>query len=319
MAQTRKEWDVITAGDVFVDIVLSGFPAWPQPGEEVFAERMHREAGGGAAITACGLAKLGARVAALASVGIPDGDWLIERISDCGVDPRLIHRHANGATGVTVSVSTVEDRAFFTYPGANQGLPALLVDPQVWRDLARARHVHVACPMDPDLLAELAAFLHAQGCRVSLDVGWQTAWLKDARSLAALREVDLFFPNEREGRLMTGESEPEAVLRTFDEAGLRGVALKLGEQGSLLLYQREIIRCAPHAVAPVETTGAGDSFNAGFIFAWLQGESPMRRLQLGNVCGALSTRGHGGIATFPTRDEIWEGGIGSVPIFGGSI
>jgi sugar/nucleoside kinase (ribokinase family) len=300
----KKEWDVITAGDVFVDIVLSGFPAWPQPGEEVFAGRLHREAGGGAAITACGLAKLGERVAMLAAVADRDGAWLISRLSDCGVGSSLIHHSSVGETGLTISITTAEDRAFFTYSGVNAQLPELLVDPQVWRKLASARHVHLACPMEPDLLVELAAFLHAEGCRLSIDVGWQTAWLKSQHSLNALREIDFFFPNEREGQLMTGEAEPEAVLQALDEAGLRNVALKLGEQGSMLLHRNEIIRCEPYLVIPVDTTGAGDSFNAGFIFAWLKGETPMKCLQTGNVCGALSTRGPGGIANFPTRDEL---------------
>ena len=299
-----KEFDVITAGDVFVDIVLSGFPAWPQPGEEAFAEQLHRAAGGGASITACGLAKLGARVAIAAAVGDRDGSWLIEELSASGVDPRLIHRESDTSTGLTVSVSNAGDRAFFTYGGANHRLPELLVDPRVWRELSRARHVHLACPMAPDLLAELVAYLHTEGCRVSLDVGWQVDWLKSPRSLDALREIDLFLPNEREAQLMTGQDEPEAVLRELDQAGLQGAALKRGAQGAMLLWRGEIFKDAPAQVTVMDTTGAGDCFNAGFIFAWLQGETPMRCLRFGNVCGALSTRSLGGIAGFPTMAEL---------------
>lgn len=299
-----KEFDTITAGDVFVDIVLSGFPAWPQPGEEAFAQRMHRAAGGGAAITACGLAKLGSRVAIVAAVGDRDGSWLIEQLSDAGVDPYLIHRDPEASTGLTVSVSTAADRAFFTYSGANQTLSTLLADPRLWRELSRARHVHLACPMSPNLLATLAAHLHDEGCRVSLDVGWQMDWLKNPRSLHALRGIDLFLPNEREAQLMTGEDEPRAVLRKLDEAGLKGVALKLGPRGAMLLWEGEIFEDDPPKVTATDTTGSGDCFNAGFIFAWLQGETPMKCLQVGNVCGALSTRSLGGIAAFPTSDEL---------------
>jgi sugar/nucleoside kinase (ribokinase family) len=300
----NKEFDVITAGDVFVDIVLSGFPAWPQPGEEAFAQRMHLAVGGGAAITACGLARLGSRVAISAAVGDRDGSWLIEQLSESGVDSRLIHRDSEASTGLTVSVSTAGDRTFFTYVGANQTLTALLVDPEVWREFSRARHVHLACPMAPDLLAELAAYLHAEGCRVSLDVGWQVDWLKNPRSLEALREIDLFFPNEREAQLMTGEDEAGAVLRELNEAGLRGVALKRGARGAMLLWEGEVFEDGPLPVPVMDTTGAGDCFNAGFVFSWLQGETPMRCLQIGNICGALSTRSLGGIAAFPTQDEL---------------
>jgi len=299
-----KEFDVVTAGDVFVDIVLSGFPAWPQPGEEAFAKRMHRAAGGGAAITACGLAKLGSHVAIAAVVGDRDGSWLIEQLSDSGVDPHLIHRDPEASTGLTVSVSTAGDRAFFTYPGANQSLSAMLVDSRIWRELSRARHVHLACPMAPDVLATLAAHLSADGCRVSLDVGWQVDWLKNPRSLHALRGIDLFLPNEREAQLMTGEHEPRAVLHKLDESGLKGVALKLGARGAMLLWEGEIFEADPPQVAVADTTGSGDCFNAGFIFAWLQGKTPVKCLHVGNVCGALSTRSLGGIEAFPTSDEL---------------
>ncbi|MGH9841488.1 MAG: carbohydrate kinase family protein [Blastocatellia bacterium] len=151
-----KEWDVITVGDVFVDIVLGGFTAWPRPGEEVFADRLHRAVGGGAAITACGLAKLGERVAVLAAVGESDGDWLAASLQAGGVDTHLIRRSGDQQTGLAVSISTPEDRAFFTHASANRALPELLRDAQVQRELTRARLVHFACALDPDLLADLA-------------------------------------------------------------------------------------------------------------------------------------------------------------------
>ncbi len=297
-------WDVITVGDVFVDIVLSDISSWPRAGEEVFAARLHREIGGGAAITACGLANLGLRVSILAAVGETDGKWMIDGLQSRRVDVSHIHFEQNEATALTVSVSTAEDRAFFTYPGANRALPELLADPQAQVQLALARHVHLACPIEPDLLAALARRMRAEGKTVSFDVGWQTAWLKDDRSLRALREVDLFMPNESEARLMTGRTEPEAILRAFAGAGLRGVALKLGAEGAASLWEGEIIRAEPYQVSPEDTTGAGDCFDAGFIYAWLGGESPARRLQIANLCGALSTRKMGGITAFPTPDEL---------------
>ncbi|HWQ33192.1 MAG TPA: carbohydrate kinase family protein [Blastocatellia bacterium] len=300
----QRHWDVITAGDVFTDLVMSGFPRWPQPGEESFATMLHREAGGGAAITACGLAKLGVRVALLAVIG-RDGDWLVERLKACGVDDELIHRPDGDCAGLTVSVSTAEDRAFFTYAGSNQALPELLAaDAAARNELNRARHVHLSFRVASELLAEIAATLHDAGCTVSLDVGWHPDWLSSARTLHALRGVDLFLPNEREAELMTGQSEPEKMLRAFADAGLRAVALKLGANGSALLSNGEIIFCPPVSVEPVDTTGAGDCFDAGFIYGWLNDRMPDECLRLGNICGALSTRGFGGIAPFPTREEL---------------
>jgi sugar/nucleoside kinase (ribokinase family) len=85
---------------------------------------------------------------------------------------------------------------------------------------------------------------------------------------------------------------------------LRGVALKLGPDGAALLWDGEIHRCGPYPVEPLDTTGAGDCFDAGFIYGWLRGQSPGACLQIANVCGALSTRDLGGITASPAKDQL---------------
>ena len=300
----EKKWNAVLVGDIFIDLVMSGFASWPQPGEEAFAKRLVRDIGGGVAITACGLAQLGMSVSIVAVVGSEDGSWVVERLLARGVDTTLIRYDSSEPTALTVSVSSAEERAFFTYSSVNRMLPDVLADAEARSEMARARHIHLACALEPDLLTDLCRALHAEGCRVSLDVGWHESWLGDPRSLHALREIDLFLPNEREAELMTGHSDPEAALRVFAEAGVRAVALKLGASGAALLCDGTIWLREAYPVNPVDTTGAGDCFDAGFIAAWLQGESPETCLQIANTCGALSTRRLGGISAFPTRDEL---------------
>ncbi|MGH9838386.1 MAG: carbohydrate kinase family protein [Blastocatellia bacterium] len=302
--KSAKQFDCITVGDVFVDIVMSGFASLPQLGEEAFASDLRREVGGGAAITACGLVRLGARVGLLAMVGQSDGQWLLDRLKDRGVETAGIRFHLTEPTGLTVAASTAEDRAFLTYNGANHFLKELLDDPRVHEPLARARHVHFALPIAPALLRAIAGKLHDAGCRVSVDVGWQKDWLEDERSIEALANIDLFLPNEREAELITGRPEPEAMLQSLSAMGVSRVALKRGARGAMLLWDDEIIECPPHRVRPVDATGAGDCFGAGFIYGLLQGESPERCLQIANLCGALSTESLGGIASFPDRDKV---------------
>src|SRR5262245_61845026 len=300
----KQEWDVISVGDIFMDIVMSGLPSWPELGQEIFAQHMRREAGGAATITACGLAKLGMKVALFAVAGNEDGQWLVDRIKTCGVDTRGVQYHPSEATGLTVSVSTADDRSFLTYFGANEMLQDLLGEAKFMRELPRTRHLHLTCALEPTLLIEMAKTLHDYGCRVSVDVGWKDAWLQDARSWRALSEVDLFFPNEREARLMTGRSNPEEMLSALADAGLRRVALKLGARGAALYWDGEVFRREPHLVEALDTTGAGDCFDAGFLYGWLRGEPPETCLQIGNICGTLSTRSLGGIKSFPSRDEL---------------
>lgn len=304
-ATVHKNWDVITVGDVFIDIVMSGFAAMPNLGEEVECERLQYEAGGGAAITACGLAKLGCRTAILAVVGNADSEWFRRRVADCGVDVSHLILHESEPTATTVSVSTNIDRAFFTYRGANKLLPELFADPAFRQMMLQARHVHLANAIAPEMLIALANELHDAGTTLSVDVGWSEVWLRDERSLHALKAVDLFLPNEREAELMTGQTGSETMLQAFADAGLRTVALKLGGNGAALLHKGKFYLAAPHNVDPIDTTGAGDCFDAGFLFAWLKGKEPAEWLRIANVCGALSTRALGGIAAFPQPEEFF--------------
>jgi sugar/nucleoside kinase (ribokinase family) len=297
--------EVLIAGDLFVDMVMTGFPAWPpSPGEEVFAERFCREIGGGAAITACGMARLGANVGVAGVVGKSDGPWLIESLQAGGVNTSAIEQSPQEPTAVTVSVSSATDRTFLTYMGANRELPALLRELSSRSDFAKARHVHLACAPDPAEVEDVFRQVQAQGRTLSVDAGWHPHWLTDARCKEALRCVDVFLPNEREAAVMTGEREPQRILEGFQKLGLAIVALKLGTRGAALLAHGKIMFCKPVSVAAVDSTGAGDCFDAGFLFAWLRGDAPQRCLKTGAICGALSTRSLGGIAGFPTIAEL---------------
>ena len=306
MSWREKTWDVVVVGDFFIDIVMSGFHQLPRLGEEGFAQTMRREIGGGAAITASGLARLGTRVAVLGVVGSEDGLWIVKRLLAGGVNASALEFHESEPSGVTVSVSTPHDRAFFTYYGANERLPRLMKEKDARELMSAARHVHFACGPDPVLDAGLFPELRRHGSTVSIDVGWHESWLTDERNLDMLREADIFFPNEREAELMTGETEPAAMLRVLFDRGVRHVALKLGSKGAMLNWNGQIFRCAPYPVEPVDTTGAGDSFDAGFICGRLRECPPEECLQIGAICGALSTRGLGGLAAFPTREELQE-------------
>src|SRR6185436_12614097 len=167
----KKPWDVVVVGDFFIDEILSDFPSLPKLGEEAWARQFRREIGGGAAITACGLGRLGMNVAVLGVVGGEDGMWLIRRLTAGGVNAAALEQDPDRPTGLTVSVSTREDRAFLSYYGANERLPYLLKKPEAQKLMAQARHVHFACAPDRVLDAGLFPKLRKRGCRISIDVG----------------------------------------------------------------------------------------------------------------------------------------------------
>ncbi len=296
--------DVLVVGDLFYDLVMSGFESWPRPGEEFFARKFHKEIGGGAAITACGLAKLGVQAGVVGVVGKDDGQWMLDQLQARGVDVSGIRMIPSQPTAFTVSVSTAVDRAFLTYSGANRELPALMDDLIGTAAGYQPRHIHLAHDMNPTNLQSTFRAIKDRGWSVSLDVGWHPEWFADARAVAALKMVDIFFPNEREAAAITRQTEPRRILDTFESMGVHRVALKLGKDGAALLWDRDISIQKPGTTESVDTTGAGDCFDAGFLYAWLGGMAPALCLKAGAACGELSTRELGGIAGFPSKEEL---------------
>jgi sugar/nucleoside kinase (ribokinase family) len=188
--------------------------------------------------------------------------------------------------------------------GANRELPELLRKSLAEGSFPAARHVHLACAPEPSDLLALLRTLVKRGCTTSVDVGWHPDWLANATAKGALHQADIFFPNEREAAHMTEETEPRRMLEALHRAGLPMVALKLGLQGAALLSKGQIVYQKAKMVDAVDTTGAGDCFDAGFLDAWLRGDNPAKCLKAGVACGALSTRAPGGISAFPTREEL---------------
>jgi sugar/nucleoside kinase (ribokinase family) len=298
----NPRWDVALFGDSFVDHVLSGFPRWPQPGEEAYAQEYFREAGGGAVNTACGLARLGRKAALFSIAGRDHGEWLIHRIQDFRVDTSEV-LHGDLPTGLTVALSVPAERTFFTYRGVNAKLDAMLRDPSIGEHLAQSRHVHFACA--PEREPAIATFekLRAAGCTVSLDSGWHEDWLRDPSNLEVIGRTSVFFPNEREAQAITGAREPAHMLDFFVRHGASCVVIKLGKMGAVMIQNGVKYECAGIDVEAVDTTGAGDAFNSGFIHALLDHELPQRCLEIACVCGALSTRAAGALQALPPREE----------------
>ena len=301
-----RQFDVLVAGDLFVDLILGGFTEWPGAGTEVFAKEYRRDVGGGAAITACGLARLGSDASVLSVVGHDTGNWVTERLAEFGVDTSELRFHDTEPTAFSVGVSTAQDRTFLTYQGANRRFPEVLAETAKSGGLRRTRHIHLGWAPPLETAAGLMAAIRANGCTISLDTGWHEAWLADEQAMERLREVDIFVPNELEALRMTGEQDPERSLRAYETAGARRVVLKLGATGAAMLWDGEIFHAEPCRVTPVDTIGAGDAFDAGFLHYWLRGEAPPTCLQAANICGALSTEAYGGVAGFPDAARVQE-------------
>ena len=307
------EFDLLVLGDANPDLVLRGGDVQPAFGQ---AERMVEQAqlgvGGSGAIMACGAARLGLRVAFAGVVGDDlFGSFMQAELSERGVDTRGLVVDPRRPTGITVIMSAIDDRAMLTAPGTIGDLRSELIDPGV---LASARHVHVSSfflqrGLAPDL-ARLFGEAHDAGATTSLDPNWDPTGAWDGGLTDLLSSVDVFLPNAMEAMRLARISDlDQALSRLRMRAPL--IVVKAGADGAMAATTGEVVRMPGIPVQVVDTTGAGDSFDAGFLAGYLANEPLERALALGNACGALSTRFAGGTEGQPTlaeaRDAIERG------------
>ena len=298
-----RRWDAAIVGQIYIDHVFSGLPDWPCPGEEVFTQNYLRELGGGAAITACGLGLLQRRTAVFGIVGDVEGEWIKQRLESFNVDTSNL-KQIEGSSGVTVSVSVGDERSFYSYAGTNNMLDDYLSSADIVAQLQQAAHVHFAVPLDRLQAQVVIPALKAAGCSISLDVGWQPDWYRKPENLQTCREIDYFLPNQKEAQYLTGKQRPEDVLQGLEELGFTHVVVKMGAAGAAIHSDGKMLQVAPPRIRVVDTTGAGDAFDAGLIDALLDGANAEQMLQRAAACGALSTRMPGALIALATRSDL---------------
>jgi sugar/nucleoside kinase (ribokinase family) len=296
--------DMLVLGDCNPDLVLSGDVA-PRFGQ---AEQLVEDAavtiGGSGAITACGAARLGLRTGLAAVVGDdPFGRFMLEALAEHGVETRGIIVERDRPTGLSVVLASGEDRAILTSLGAIADLRSELVQPDL---IASARHVHVSSYyLERGLrsdLPELFDTAHRAGATTSIDPNWDPAEEWDSGLLALLDRTDCFLPNSNEAQAIAGVEEVDVAAEVLSQHDTT-VAVKFGRGGGLAMFGEEVVRSEAIASIVVDTTGAGDSFDAGFIAGRLAGWSLARCLSLAVACGSLSTRAPGRTGGQPTMEE----------------
>jgi sugar/nucleoside kinase (ribokinase family) len=266
------------------------------------AQNLELALGGSSAITAFNLSSLGAKVGFIGVIGTDAfGRFVQERLTAAGVDLRFLRQSTREKTGITVWFDRSGKRAGVTYLGT---IPLLRPADIPLDQLKRARHFHVGHYF---LLKNLHAgapsvFAEAKrlGLTTSLDCNYDPAEKWDSNIRRVLPYVDIFFPNEQEASRLTGCKSAENAAKELGKLA-RTVAVKLGARGVLVFNEGEIFRIPALKVRAVDTTGAGDSFNAGFLARFLQGASIRECAQAGVAAAAQCVRKMGGTAAFEKR------------------
>ena len=299
-------YDILVAGELNPDLILSG-EVVPEFGQvEKLVESAVLTIGSSSAIFACGARRLGLRTAFIGVCGEDVfGRYMLDAMRRRNVDVSNVIVRPDGQTGLSVILTRGADRAILTYPGLIGALAASDISDDLLR---QARHLHVASYfMQTDLQPGLpGVFRRARslGLTTSLDTNYDPSerWTGFDELLGV---TNVFLPNEREALSLAGMNDLDAAAEHLGSQ-VEALAIKLGAHGALGIRADEKLRVGSIPVNVVDTVGAGDSFDAGFLYGYLKRWDLRRCLELGAACGALSTRAAGGTDGQPRLEEAMQ-------------
>ena len=305
MAEKAASPGVVVIGELNVDAVATGLRQAPQLGLEILADDFQLALGSASAIFACGVARLGHEVTFISKVGRDDfGDFCLAALRDAGVSTRHVVRDPVEKTGITLALSTRQDRALVTYLGA---ISSLRYEDVRTALLKGEGHLHLTSyflqealrPSFPRLFEEARGL----GLTTSFDPNSDPTSSWGDEIWDVLAHTDILFLNRTEALQLTRTRDTRAALKALGSR-VPCAVVKLGPKGAVAMREGEIASAPGFEVEALDTTGAGDTFASGFVSAHLRGLSLEECLRTGNACGALSTLKAGGTANQPDRAEL---------------
>lgn len=294
---------ICVIGSMNVDCILK-LARFHQPGETILAESMTSSPGGKGGNQAVAAAKLGVPVRMVGMLGTDDNGRLYERtLRENGVDLSLVQVLTETPSGLAIiEVDARGENRIIVVAGANMALTPAYIDevlPQLLEDDIFL--FQLESPIDT--VCHAAKLLHAHGKTVVLDPA-PAAPLPDA----LLACVDYLTPNRTELSVLSGmevqtDEEVLTAAKSLLARGSGAVIAKLGGGGCLYIDPATVLRVPGFHVDTIDTTAAGDSFNAGFAAALSLGQNTAQALRFANAVGALSTTGSGAQGAMPSRAE----------------
>jgi sugar/nucleoside kinase (ribokinase family) len=301
-----RPFDVVVVGELNVDIILNQIDTFPVVGKEILAEQMTLALGSSSAIFACNLSTLGSKVTFLGRLGQDNfGDHVVTQLKSRGVNTNHIIRSTEQNTGATIVLNFGEDRAMVTYQGAMKYLTLADIPDDV---LQKSKHLHMSSVfLQPGLISDMVPLFSkakALGLTTSLDPQWDPSERWDINLKELLPHVDLFMPNIQELKALTRTQDIESGLAEI-KSFANVIAVKCGSDGCYLWDGTEVIYQKAFLNANVvDSIGAGDSFDAGFISKFIQGKPYKECLEFGALTGAINTTRPGGTTAFENLELV---------------
>lgn len=291
---------ILVVGELNVDLILNEINGTPKVGEEIIAEKMNLVMGSSSAIFACNISILGCDVSFSGMVGKDFfGDFIVRELQIRNIDTTLIQYAPNKRTGLTVVLNYDQNRANVTHCGAMEELE---INKIPLKDLGLFDHLHVSSyflqkGIQPDLHT-LFEDAKEKGLTTSLDIQWDPDNNWNFPYQRCLPFVDVFLPNESELCKLAREEDYKIAMEKIG-ALTPLLIVKRGLEGAVAYEKGKVTSSEPFLHNSfVDAIGAGDSFNAGFLYKYLNGYSLEDSLLFGNIAGSISTTEAGGTGAF---------------------
>lgn len=297
--------DLVVVGELNVDLILENLSDLPALGKERIARGMTLTLGSSSAILASNASRLGLRVGFLGCVGADSfGDFVRDALRQAGVDISRLLTRSDEATGLTVIYTYRGNGGMLTYPGA---MDTLTFEELQLSYVSSASHLHVSSYFLQPALRPSVPLLYRtareSGLTTSFDTNWDPAeeWSEDIYEVFPF--VDVFLPNDAEARLISREDDLQlAVEKLARHVGT--VVVTCGKDGVIARRGDRQFHAPALPVTPVDTVGAGDSFNSGFLSKYVRGHSLEDCLAAGTVAAAFSTTRAGGTSAFADAEHF---------------
>jgi len=292
------QYEVFLVGRYFCDLVFTNLPEFPRLGHEVYSREFHLVPGG-VYTPAVALHRLGIKAAWPCGFGSdPFSRYVREQAFNEGVDSSLFEDTGIPSLRISASFSFKNERAFLSYtdPLPEYDFAGLIRE-------ASPKWVYITHLLLGDQLDHLVSAARSVGAKVFMDCQAHAYSLDEPDVKKALGKVDIFSPNVHEARQLTGLEDVQDMITKLS-ALVPAVIIKEGNHGCSYMSADKFMHDESITVDVVDTTGAGDNFNCGFMYGQLRGYDLHDSLRIANICGGLSASGYGGASTSPTEAEV---------------
>ena len=296
---------VLMFGDVNVDIMMGGMESLPVPDRETICETYELTVGSSAAICACNYASLGGDVSIMGLTGQDEnGEFMLRKMRTFGIKVDLVQRTSEVGTGVTVNLIHCNNRTQVTYPGTIAAFDGASIDSSIVNEFD---HLHFAGPyLQTKFRPHITRFLDLAseaGVSTSLDPQWDVTECWEFMD-EWLPRLTYLFLNQDEALSMSKTASPEAALRWLGPKTACPL-VKLGSDGVMVRVGTDEKVVPSYSIEVVDTTGAGDAFDAAFLRGVLdKGMEFEEAVRFANAAGARSCTFIGGVNARSSVNDV---------------